>query len=122
MGHARGRPAVRPDDGARGDSGRMRGKIERISRDAIDGATGMGWLSRVARSALGRSLNRGAAGLARHGLEGRINVLQRSLERAPQAPAARTDLPPKVLALARMLGVSDDGGGRLVHLTQRGEM
>ena len=49
--------------------------------------------------------------------------LQRSLERVPRAaPAARTDLPPEVLALAPMLGVPDNGGGRLVRLTRSGEM
>jgi len=53
---------------------------------------------------------------------GRIETLQRSLEQVPNAPAARTDLPSEVLALAHRLGVSAGGGGRVVRLTQSGEM
>jgi hypothetical protein len=62
-----------------------------------------------------------AATRARRGFLGRIDELKRSLERAPVA-AARTDLPPSVVALACRLGVSADGGGGLVHLTQSGDM
>jgi len=82
--------------------------------------TRMGWLSIVAFCVGGAALI--AAMLARRGFLGKINGLQRSLEQAPKALTARTDLPPQVLALARRLGVSDSDGGRLVRLTQSGEM
>ena len=63
-----------------------------------------------------------AALAARRSFLGRIESLQRALDKAPKALAVRTDLPPEVVALARRLGVSDSGGGRLVRLTQSGEM
>ncbi|MGP0095265.1 MAG: DUF6544 family protein [Xanthobacteraceae bacterium] len=62
------------------------------------------------------------AAAARRAFLGRIETLQRSMEQAPRAFVARTDLPPEVLALARRLGVADDAGGRVVRLTQSGEM
>lgn len=63
-----------------------------------------------------------AAVAARRSFLGRIESLQRALDKAPKPLAVRTDLPPEVVALARRLGVSDGGGGRLVRLTQSGEM
>lgn len=62
------------------------------------------------------------AALVRRSFLGRIESLRRSLEKAPKALAARVDLPSEVFTLARRLGVCDDGGGRLVRLTQSGEM
>ena len=62
------------------------------------------------------------AAVARRAFLGRIECLQRSLEQTQTASGKRTDLPPEVLALSRRLGVSDDRGGRIVHLTQSGEM
>ena len=59
---------------------------------------------------------------ARRSFLGRIESLQRALDKAPKVLAVRTDIPSEVVALARRLGVSDGGGGRLVRLTQSGEM
>jgi hypothetical protein len=83
------------------------------------GDKGMSWLLTAALSIVFVIFI--AAAVLRRRFLRRIDELQRSLERAPLA-AARTDLPPAVLALARRLGVSADGGGRLVRLTQSGEM
>jgi len=63
-----------------------------------------------------------ATAVARRGFLGRIERLQWSLEQTRTGSEKRTDLPPEVLALARRLGVSDDGRGRIVDLTQSGEM
>ncbi|WP_035356460.1 DUF6544 family protein [Edaphobacter aggregans] len=62
------------------------------------------------------------AAVARRSFLGRIESLRRSLEKAPKALATRADLPSEVLTLARRLGACDDGVGRLVRLTQSGEM
>jgi hypothetical protein len=51
-----------------------------------------------------------------------IECLRRALEQSPKAWDARADLPPEVLALASSLGASDDTGGRVVRLTQWGDM
>lgn len=63
-----------------------------------------------------------AAVCVRHGFLARINGLRRRIERAPKALGRRTDLPPEVIALARRLGASGNSCGRLVRLTQSGEM
>jgi hypothetical protein len=63
-----------------------------------------------------------AATVARRAFRGHIERLQQSLEQTRRASEKRTDLPPEVLALACRLGASDDGDGRIVHLTQSGEM
>ena len=60
--------------------------------------------------------------LARRSFFKRIECLRRALEQSPAPLATQADLPPEVLALSRRLGASDDRGGRLVHLTQCGDM
>jgi hypothetical protein len=62
------------------------------------------------------------AAIARHSFLGRIESLQRSLEQRRKSSEQRTDPPPQVLALARRLGVPSGGEGRIVRLTQSGEM
>lgn len=52
----------------------------------------------------------------------RVDQLQRSLEQKWDAPPSRADLPPEVVALALRLGVPAGARGRLVRLTQSGEM
>jgi hypothetical protein len=85
--------------------------------------TKKGWFMVVSLGLGGMALLAGfAAVTARRCFLGRIEFLQRALDKTPQALAVRTDLPPEVVALARRLGVSDIGGGRLVRLTQSGEM
>lgn len=64
----------------------------------------------------------GAATLARRDFLGRINRLQQTLDAAPPPAAARADLPPEVRTLAQRLGASTSGSGRLVRLTQSGQM
>jgi hypothetical protein len=59
---------------------------------------------------------------ARRSFLGHIESLQRSLEQRRKSSEQRTDLPPQVLALARRLGVPAGGEGRIVRLTQSGEM
>lgn len=83
----------------------------------------MDWISLVALGLGGGALIAVVlAAAARRAFLGRIEALQRSLEQAPNASVARTDLPPEVFSLARRLGVSDDGSRRVVRLTQNGEM
>ncbi len=60
--------------------------------------------------------------VARRSFLKHIECLRHTLEKSPRALAARADLPPEVVALSRRLGVSDDRGGRLVRLTQIGDM
>jgi hypothetical protein len=52
----------------------------------------------------------------------RINSLRALLEASPPAPAARTDLPSEVIALAERGGASRASCSRTVKLSQRGEM
>ena len=70
----------------------------------------------------GAALTAVVAVAARRTFLGRIEILQRSLEQARMASDERTDLPPQVPALARRLGVPAGGEGRIVRLTQNGEM
>lgn len=51
-----------------------------------------------------------------------IECLRRALEPSSKARATRADLPPEVLALASSLGASNETGGRVVRLTQWGDM
>jgi uncharacterized protein DUF6544 len=82
----------------------------------------MSWYSDVAFGLCGVAvLALAAVGLARQSFRRRVEMLERALALAPQA-SPRTDLPLEVIALARRLGVSADQGGRLVTLTQQGEM
>jgi len=81
----------------------------------------MGWLL-IGASALGSALFVAAAMRARHGFLARIIGLLRRIEQAPKALSQRSDLPPEVFALARRLGASANPCGRLVRLTQSGEM
>jgi hypothetical protein len=64
----------------------------------------------------------GAMALARRRFLGHIRALRLSLEQAPKAHGVCANLPAEVLALAKRFGVSTGGGGRLVHVTQTGEM
>ncbi len=83
----------------------------------------MSWLSVVALARAGGALVAAAvAAAARRAFLGRIQTFQRLLDKTPRTSGARTDLPPEVLALARRLGVSAGGGGRVVRLTQSGKM
>ena len=83
----------------------------------------MGWLPVVALALAGGALIAVVvAAAARQAFHSRIETLQRSVEQAPSPSGARTNLPAGVLALAQRLGVSATGGGRLVRLTQSGEM
>ena len=77
-----------------------------------------------AMAGIGLAAGAGAlgAGLARRGFREKIERLQRTLDLAPRPLAARTDLPAEVSALARRLGVREDGGGRIARLTQSGEL
>jgi hypothetical protein len=52
----------------------------------------------------------------------RTDSLRAALEASPPASAARTDLPPAVIALAKRSGASPAAPHRIVKLSQRGEM
>ena len=62
------------------------------------------------------------AAVARRAFLGRIECLQRSVEQTRTASDPRTDLPSQVQALALRLGVPAGSDGRIVQLTQSGEM
>ncbi len=63
-----------------------------------------------------------AALVARRNFLRHIKHLKRSLENSRAATGVCVNLPPEVIALARRLGVSPAATGRIVRLTQRGEM
>jgi hypothetical protein len=63
-----------------------------------------------------------AAAIARRAFLRHIESLQRSLDQARTASGECVDLPPQVLSLVRRLGVPTGGKGRIVRLTQTGEM
>ena len=58
----------------------------------------------------------------RHSFLKHVEYLRRALEQSQTACSARTDLPSEVLALASGLGASDGTEGRVVRLTQWGDM
>jgi hypothetical protein len=62
------------------------------------------------------------AAVARRTFFGRIECLQRSVEQTRTPSHPRTDLPSQVQALALRLGVQAGSNGRIVQLTQSGEM
>jgi len=62
------------------------------------------------------------AAVARRTFFGRIECLQRSVEQTRTPSDPRTDLPSQVQALALRLGVPAGSNGRIVQLTQSGEM
>jgi len=62
------------------------------------------------------------AAAARFGAARRSAALVQILEQGAPGAAARADLPPEVIALARRLGAVADRGERIVRLTQHGQM
>jgi len=63
-----------------------------------------------------------SAAISRRGFFGRADSLRRTIEAAPNPGPSRTDVPPEVAGLGRRMGVPETGAGRLVRLTQRGQM